>query len=98
MNCYHSGQAITLRNLMKILLGGISAMAVFFANYYGKLSLDRRSIDHDKMIALYTTAKERYESGPEKHTEIFLALAREEIIEIGNWVSYCQGNAPSFQI
>jgi len=95
---YHSGQTVTLRNLMKILLGTVSAMAVFLANYYGKLSLDRRSIDHNRMARLYASAKEQYESGQINHMLIFVTLAREEIIEIGNWYSYSRENPPSLQV
>ncbi len=95
---YHSGQTITLRNLMKILLGAFSVVTVFIANYYGKISLGRRSMEHDRMTRLYATAKENYESGQVDHHQIFLALAREEIIEIGNWFSYSRENVPSFQV
>lgn len=95
---YHSGQTITLRNLMKILLGLFSVTTVFTASYYGKISPGRRSIDHDRMARLYTTAKEIYESGQADHDQVFLALAREEIIEIGNWFSYSRENTPSFHV
>ncbi len=95
---YHSGQTVTLRNLMKILLGTVSAIAVFFTNYYGKLSLGRKSIDHNRMAHLYASAKEQYASQKNDYMSLFIALAREEIIEIGNWFSYSRENAPSFQI
>lgn len=95
---YHSGQMITLRNLMKILLGAVSVMTVFATNYYGKLSLGRKNIDHERMSYLYASAKEQYESGQIQHDQLFYALAREEIIEIGNWFSYCRENSPSFHV
>jgi hypothetical protein len=95
---YHSGQMITLRNLMKILLGAVSVMTVFVTNYYGKLSLNRKSIDHDRMSCLYASAKAQYESGQVEHDQLFQELAREEIIEIGNWFSYCRENTPSIQV
>lgn len=93
---YHSGQTVTLRSLMKILLGAVSAITVFLANNYGKLSLDRRSIDHNRMARLYASAKEQYETGLISHTLLFAMLAREEIIEIGNWYSFRRENPPSF--
>jgi len=95
---YHSGQMFTLRNLMKIFLGAVSVMTVFITNYFGKLSLNRKSIDHGRMSHLYAAAKEQYESGQVKHDQLFQELAREEIIEIGNWFSYCRENTPSIQV
>jgi len=83
---------------MKILLGAVSVMTVFLTNYYGKLSLNRKSIDHDRMSHLYASAKEQYESGQVEHDQLFQELAREEIIEIGNWFSYCRENTPSIQV
>jgi hypothetical protein len=83
---------------MKILLGAVSVMTVFVTNYYGKLSLNRKSIDHDRMSCLYASAKEQYESGQVEHDQLFKELAREEIIEIGNWFSYCRENTPSIQV
>ena len=94
----HSDQALTLRSLMKILLGGISAMTAFLANYYGKLSFERKSIDHKKMIRLFASAKAIYENGQVRSEALFFELAREEIIECGNWFSYCQESTPSFNL
>ena len=95
---HHSDQALSLRSLMKILLGGISAMTVFLANYYGKLSFERKSIDHKKMVRLFASAKAIYETGQAHSKVLFTELAREEIIESGNWFSYCQENKPSFNL
>ncbi len=95
---HHPEQELTLRSLMKVLLGGVSATTVFLANYYGKLSFERKSIDHEKMIGLYSSAKEQFESGKVDKKQLFRELAREEIIENGNWFSYCRENPPSFNI
>ncbi len=94
----HPGQEITLRGLLKIALGGVSAAAVFLSNYYGKLSLQRKSADHEKMALLYASAKEQYEAGRAPVEQLFRALAREEIIENGSWFSYCRENPPSFNV
>lgn len=95
---HHPEQELTLRSLMKILLGGVSAITVFLANYYGKLSFERKSIDHEKMTGLYSSAKEQFESGKVDKKQLFRELAREEIIENGNWFSYCRENPPSFNV
>ncbi|MEA5051737.1 MAG: hypothetical protein VB021_09750 [Oscillospiraceae bacterium] len=95
---HHPEQSFALRSLMKILLGGVSAVAVFLTNYYGKLSFERKSADHERMAALYACAKERFESGKADNKALMRALAREEIIENGNWFSYCKENPPSFSV
>ena len=95
---HHPDQELTLRSLMKLLLGGVSAITVFLANYYGKLSFERKSIDHEKMTGLFSSAKEQFESGKIDKKQLFRELAREEIIENGNWFSYCRENPPSFNL
>lgn len=95
---HHPNQAFTVRSLVKILLGGISAVTVFLANYYGKLSFERKSADHEKMASLYESAKAKFENGQTDLKQLFLELAREEIIETGNWMSYCRENSPSFNV
>ncbi|MCQ2530162.1 MAG: hypothetical protein MJ086_02765 [Lachnospiraceae bacterium] len=89
---------LTVLALMKILLGGVSAITVFLANYYGKLSFERKTIDHAKMSDLYESAKWQYEYGQMDRKQLFRELAREEIIENGNWMSYCKENPPSFNL
>ena len=82
---------------MKIVMGGVSAVTVFLSNYYGKLSFERKSVDHEKMIRLYRTAGKRFELEKDRKS-LFLSLAKEEIIENGNWISYCRENPPSFNV
>lgn len=94
----YGGEPFTLRGLMKILLGAVPAGTVFLSNYYGKLSLKRKSIDHEKMAMLYAQAKERFERGRMDQRRLFAQLAREEIVENGDWYSYCRENAPSFDL
>ena len=94
----HTGQDFTLRSFFKLLLGIVSSVTVFLADYYGRLSLDRKTEDHEKMARLYREAAEQFENHPSERKELFIALAREEIIENGNWVSYCRENPPSFDV
>ena len=71
---------------------------MFVAGYYGKLSLERKSDDHEKMREFFAMASQRYDSDPDSRTELFRLLAREELIENGNWVSYCRENKPDFSV
>ena len=94
----HAGQTFTVRSLFKLLLGIASAGTVFLADYYGRLSLDRKTVDHRKMARLYRVAESQLNDRSIEHKKLFTALAREEIIENGNWLSYCKENSPSFDI
>ena len=81
------------RTVLKILLGTISAGTLFVANYYGRLSLPRTLSDHHKMERFY----EKMSSQLEQHgqtEELLTLLAREELIENGNWCSYQRDNKP----
>lgn len=89
---------LSLRTLFKIAWGCVSAVTVFISTYYGKMSLDRKVEDHDKMIYLFKEASKRYDQYPNGRKEIFKSLAKEEIIENGNWVSYCKENKPDFTL
>jgi len=90
----HEGQELIIRGAIKIILGGASAVTLFLANYYGKLSIERKAADHKKMQALYSMAQEKYNEAGIPKDKLLWELAREEIIENGNWYSYCQDNAP----
>lgn len=121
----HDDWAFSLRSLMKILLGAISAGTVFLTSYYDKLSLTRKCLDHETMILLYTEAKARFDAmqtdgasaqadtagqtdknarqanhdaRQTERSRLLYHLAREEIIENGNWFSYCKENAPTFTL
>lgn len=89
---------LPLRNIIKILLGFASGAAVFCADYYGRLSLSRKTADHDKMVRLYEETAARLREMPGESGNLFAALGSEEIIENGNWLSYCRENPPSFDI
>ena len=96
----HEGQDqdIILRGVLKILLGVLSAITLFLANYYGKLSLNRKISDHEKMIALYSAAQKKFDDERIPKKLLFLELAQEEIMENGNWISYSRDNAPSINL
>ena len=95
-----SGQiegAQTYRTLWGLLLGSISAAALFISNYYGRLSLPRVTSDHVKMERFYRTVLariDRYGESP----ELLLLIAREELIENVNWCSYQRDNTADFNL
>ena len=85
------------RTVLKILMGTISAVTLFVANFYGRLSLPRTLSDHQKMERFY----EKMSAEIEKHgqTETLLTvLAREELTENGNWCSYQRDNKPDLSL
>ena len=89
--------AESYRTLLKLVLGIISAATLFISNYYGKLSLSRGVEDHVKMAAFYQRIVDRLSLyGQDEPT--LLLLAREELIENGNWCSYQRDNTPDFSI
>lgn len=94
----HGDEQVTVSAIIKILMGGVSAVTLFLSSYYGKLSLDRKITDHRKMAALYRKAREYDNVGNGVAEQLFLKLAQEEIIECGNWYSYCLDNPPSLNL
>ena len=81
------------RFIIKISLGGISALTLFSANFYGRLSLPRKLSDHEKMAEYYEKMLYRLEQNGQTD-ELLEGLAREELIENGNWCSYQRDNKP----
>ncbi|MBQ6047764.1 MAG: hypothetical protein IJL40_00280, partial [Oscillospiraceae bacterium] len=85
------------RTVLKILMGTISAVTLFVANFYGRLSLPRILSDHRKMERFY--AKMSAELEEYGQTELLLTvLSREELTENGNWCSYQRDNKPGVSI
>ena len=85
------------RTGLKILLGTISAVTLFIANYYGRLSLPRTFSDHQKMERFYSKMSDQLaKRGQTK--ELLTVLAREELVENGNWCSYQRDNKPDMSI
>lgn len=85
------------RTIAKLLLGGISAATLFISNYYGRLSLSRVAADHRKMERFYAVILDRIDRYGETD-ELLALLAREELIENGNWFSYQQDNTADFSL
>ncbi len=85
------------RTVLKILLGTISAVTLFIANFYGRLSLSRTRSDHRKMERFYEKMSALLlEQGQTER--LLTVLAREELIENGNWCSYQRDNKPDLSI
>ena len=85
------------RTGLKALLGGVSAATVFIANYYDKASLARVHADHEKMARFYAWAAERLDEEGQT-PELLERLAREELIENGNWYSYQLEGTPDISV
>ncbi len=93
-----SKEAVLLPRIFDIFMGVISAAAVFTSNYYGKLSLKRKIADHDKMMALYQVALDLYDHPGIQKKKVFLTLAKESMIENGDWLTYCREETPSLLV
>lgn len=89
---------LELRAWGKIIWGCLTVVVVFVAGYYGRLSFERKAFDHEKMALLFAAASRRYDAAPEEYEAVFRDLAREEIIENGNWMSYCKEDRPTFSL
>ena len=85
------------RTVLKILLGTISAVTLFIANYYGRLSLPRVLSDHRKMERFYASMSAQLERRGQTE-ELLAILAREELTENGNWSSYQRDNTPDISL
>lgn len=85
------------RTLSKLLLGSISAATLFISNYHGRLSLSRTTSDHVKMAGFYAAVLDRIDRFGESDALLRL-IAREELIENGNWCSYQRDNTADFSL
>ena len=91
------GAPETYRTVLKIVLGTISAATLFIANYYGRLSLSRKLSDHCKMERFYARMGQQL-TDMGQTDDLLEALAREELIENGNWCSYQRDNRPDISL
>lgn len=87
------GNAELFRTLLKIALGTLSAATLFIAGYYGKQSLPRKLSDHVKMQRFYERMAEQLRLRGQTD-ELLRELAREELVENGDWCSYQRDNTP----
>ncbi len=85
------------RTALKILLGTISAVTLFITNYYGRMSLPRILSDHKKMERFYRKMSDQL-LGRGQTNELLTVLAREELVENGNWCSYQRDNKPDMSL
>lgn len=90
--------SLSPQSWLKILWGLLSAVTLFLSDYLGKLSLSRKTEDHQKMELLFSVVDEDFDRFPGQHDLLFWNLAKEELIENGNWYSYTQENTPSFDL
>ncbi len=94
----HSADFFSTRGVFKILLGLIPAFTFVVSSYYGKLSLERKIRDGQRMIALYAEALEAYDNPLTDRARLLIELAREELVEAGDWLSYTFENRPDLLI
>jgi len=94
----HSADFFSTRGVFKILLGLIPAFTFVVSSYYGKLSLTRKIRDGQRMTALYTEALEAYDNPLTDRARLLTELAREELVEAGDWLSYTLENRPDLLI
>ena len=87
------GNVELFRTLLKIAMGSLSATTLFIAGYYGKQSLPRKLSDHGKMRRFYEKIDAQLALRGQTD-ELLEVLAREELIENGNWCSYQRDNVP----
>ena len=84
-----------IRTIIKTTIGGFSAMSLFAANYYGKLSLKRVYEDHVKMADFFKEAQ-NYVVRFGVSEEFIKELVNEELSENSNWYSYEKDNEIDF--
>jgi hypothetical protein len=94
----HSDQDVTLRGGLKIILGLISSATLFLSNYYGKLSLSRKITNHEKMVARLLRAQVLLDTHGISWESVYRELARESIIENGEWLTYSRDQPPTINI
>lgn len=86
-----TNDAELIRAIVKTIIGGFSAMSLFAANYYGKLSLDRVYEDHVRMADFFKKAID-YVDKNDIDDKFIQELINEELSENSNWCSYEKDN------
>ena len=93
----HIADVEICRTVLKLSLGTISAATLFVASYYGRQSLPRTLSDHRKMERFFGKMSEQLRMRGQTE-ELLKVLAREELIENGNWISYERDNKPDMEV
>ena len=87
----------TVRTILKIVLGTLSAATLFAGNFYGKLSLEDTEQGHRRMIALFEQAEADIIEHGETEDRL-LYLAKEELSENSSWYACQNKNSPEISI
>jgi len=87
-----------IRAALKIGVGTSSAITIFLANYYGKMSLSSKIDEHLRMHWLYNTVEYEIMERKEEDEELIMHLAREFLIENAIWYSHQKKNKPDFAV
>ena len=88
-------------NMGNFAVGLLASLSLFLSSYFGKLSYDRIASDSGKMTLLYASASNRWDEAvidKEKFKRFVFEIAREEIVENGNWYSYVNENGLEISI
>ena len=80
-----------IRAILKVVVGTMSALALFASSYYGKKSLYYDINNHKRMISLYDKAETDILEQCEDE-ELLIELAREFLIENSTWYAFQSKN------
>ena len=83
----------TVRKLLQVLFGVLTVVSFLITASFGKLSYERQSSDNTRMKLLYFTALSKLDPASPHFDQLVIALAREEIVENGVWLSYMLDNS-----
>ena len=87
---------VSWRNIGGVCMGVVTATTLLLSSYWGKLSFERQTEDNKNMLHFFSSAYARWaEVKRHKITDIrnfVIEVAREEIVENGNWFSYVNEN------
>lgn len=92
-----SFDTVIVKKILKVLLGTFSATSLFISGYHGKVSNRREQDDHVMMAEFYEAMYMQAEANGED-AEFLCNLAREELTENGDWVSYKKDAAPAVSL
>ena len=99
----HEEQDITVRSLLKILLGIAAAGTALLSHYFSKLSLAVQVRDNARMAGLYAMAQKHLAQfdlleDQAAVLQLLFHLGREAVVENGNWMLDYLEQSPDFVI